>query len=99
MARPQAGRCRMSPAEFDARLRAAKPGEAVCYHHGHCLKGVRDTGKHALRAYYQGKAHLVQKRNADGFDYLAIKRRGEPPAVDWRLSEFVERLFAEAAER
>ena len=85
----------MSPADFDAALKTAPPGEQLCYAKGLTLKD-NPKARHALAAYFRGEAELVQRRANGGFDYLAEKRSNlRPPLVPLALEPLAGALLKE----
>jgi hypothetical protein len=93
----------MTAKQFEAALDKANPGEAIPYHRGVNLEECKAASA-ALRAYYEGRCELVQKRLTGPFEapltgnfqYLAIKRRyTEPPDIHPDLSGRVARLVAD----
>jgi hypothetical protein len=93
----------MTPADFDARLKAARAGEQFCYASGSTLKGD-PAAKAALRAYFRGEVELVQRRltgsfndgRAGTFGYIAVKRRDvRRPYVPQTIAELVKNLLRE----
>jgi hypothetical protein len=61
---------------FEHWVRMAKPGAQITYARGVFLSEERQAvAKVAFRAYEEGKVELCQRRNGNGFDYLAQKRK------------------------
>jgi hypothetical protein len=61
---------------FEHWVRMAKPGAQICYARGVFLSGERQAvARAAFRAYEAGRVELCQRRNGEGFDYLAQKRK------------------------
>jgi hypothetical protein len=84
----------MTPQAFNKALDAAKPGEIICYHAGAYLD-PKAAGTAALRAYFEGRVELVQKKlMGDQYSYLAIVRRDETrPRVPLALENLARRLL------
>ena len=75
--------------EFKSWLNIAKPGDSYVYASGIAVMGdiswslkedkawvekIRLVQRAALAAYQDGQVHLFQKRNGNGFDYIAQRR-------------------------
>jgi hypothetical protein len=57
-------------------LKIAPPGAQITYATGAFItEERRSAAKAAYDAYERGKVELAQRRNGNGFDYLAQKRR------------------------
>jgi len=72
---------------FEHWVRMAKPGAQITYARSVFLSEERrPVAKAAFRAYEEGKVELCQRRNGNGFDYLAQKRKDtvrpfQPPTL------------------
>ena len=80
----------MEDTDFEQRLDEASPGTVIVYHRGDSLHGCK-ARRVALRAFYDGRADLLQRRAGDGeFEYLAMKkRRVEPPEYPTKYEEMI----------
>ena len=73
--------------DFEVWLRTAPPETQITYATGVFLSEERQAvAKAAFRAYEEGKVELCQRRNGNGFDYLAQKRKDlvrpfQPPTL------------------